>query len=434
MVSEVGLNSRTVMATQLKPPAGLNLEGNVSRNWREFKRGWELFAIAAGITEKPAEVHVATFLHVAGQSAQGVHDTFTYGDGEDKNNIRTVIAKFQAYCEPKKNITVARYKFNSRCQKAEETFIDYLAAVNTLVNDCEVGSLRDELVRDRIVCGILNEKVRETLLRVDELTLQAAVDTCIAAEISAEQLRAITLCNAQPEPATSDVHEVKKQCQRCTYYHVAGRCPAIGKSCLRCQKKDHFARACKAQLKYEQRNEASSEDYRQSADGSKPTRELEKRGQRTVKLVEIEEDDEISLSKTPYTIDSIEANIDSISPEWTHNCVVNGEIVQFKLDTGSQVDIIPESVCKKLNHKVEESPVKLRSYSDHTITPIGQTNVEINTGKCRITATFQVVRGQKAPLLGKDTCEKTGLLKRVYNVSSDASSTVKSAKAQMDTN
>ena len=153
-----------------------------------------------------------------------------------------------------------------------------------------------------------------------------------------------------------------------------------------------------------------------------------------MKLVEIEEDDEISLSQTPYTIDSIEANIDSISPEWTHNCVVKGEIVQFKLDTGSQVDILPESVCKKLNLKVEESPVKLRSYSDHTITPIGQTNVEINTGKCRIAATFQVVRGQKAPLLGKDTCEKTGLLKRVYNVSSDASSTVKSAKAQMDIN
>ena len=49
---------------------------------------------------------------------------------------------------------------------------------------CEFGELKDSLIRDRIVCGIRNDTVRARLLRERELTLQSAIDICMAAEVS----------------------------------------------------------------------------------------------------------------------------------------------------------------------------------------------------------------------------------------------------------
>ena len=65
-----------------------------------------------------------------------------------------VIAKFEAYCEPEKNITVSKYLFNSRQQKDKESFTDYhhyLTALHTLVKDCALtADLSDEFLPDRI--------------------------------------------------------------------------------------------------------------------------------------------------------------------------------------------------------------------------------------------------------------------------------------------
>ena len=110
------------------------------------------------MNKKDGCVRVATFLHVAGQTAQQVFDTFTFDDPDDKGKIGPVIERFQGYCEPKKNITVSRYLFNSRAQKTNEKFTDYLTALKTLVKDCEFCDLKDDFLRDRIVCGVKDEK------------------------------------------------------------------------------------------------------------------------------------------------------------------------------------------------------------------------------------------------------------------------------------
>ena len=77
-----------------------------------------------------------------------------------------------------------RYRFNSRNQRETETFSTYLTALRELVKDCEYGDLESDLLRDRIVCGIRDEKVRERLLRTPDLKLKGATDICVAAEES----------------------------------------------------------------------------------------------------------------------------------------------------------------------------------------------------------------------------------------------------------
>ena len=53
---------------------------------------------------------------------------------------------------------------------------------------CEFITLRDSLIKDRIVLGIISQRVRERLLHEDDLTLQKAMQICPAAEPTERQL------------------------------------------------------------------------------------------------------------------------------------------------------------------------------------------------------------------------------------------------------
>ena len=90
-------------------------------------------------------------------------------------------------------------------QRPGEGFESYYTELRNTVKDCEFGSLEENLVRDRLVCGIIDEIVREKLLQVEDLTLEKCVNMCRLFESSAKQLR--TLGSSQPEP---DVHALRK--------------------------------------------------------------------------------------------------------------------------------------------------------------------------------------------------------------------------------
>ena len=61
--------------------------------------------------------------------------------------------------------------------------------LRTLASTCEFNDLKDGLIRDRIVCGIRNEALRERLLRIADLSLEKATDSCRASEQSKQHLK-----------------------------------------------------------------------------------------------------------------------------------------------------------------------------------------------------------------------------------------------------
>jgi hypothetical protein len=86
------------------------------------------------------------------------------------------MAKFEEYFVPSQNVTFERYMFFSHDQKQGVSFAQYLAELNTLTKVCEFENLKDSLVKDRIVCGILDNGLKERLLREQDLTLDKAVN------------------------------------------------------------------------------------------------------------------------------------------------------------------------------------------------------------------------------------------------------------------
>ena len=61
-----------------KPPEPLNLEDKSHRgeNWRQFKRDWHFYEVAAEIDKKDGNIRVAHLLNVIGKEAQDMFETF----------------------------------------------------------------------------------------------------------------------------------------------------------------------------------------------------------------------------------------------------------------------------------------------------------------------------------------------------------------------
>ena len=73
---------------------------------------------------------------------------------EDRDKYAIIIAKFDAFFQVRKNVIFERAKFNRRNQKEGESAEQYITALYSLVETYEYGTLKVEMLRDRIVVGI----------------------------------------------------------------------------------------------------------------------------------------------------------------------------------------------------------------------------------------------------------------------------------------
>ena len=163
-----------------------------------------------------------------------------------------------------------------------QSFDAYLTELRVQAKRCAYGTLQDELIRDRLVVGIRDDKVRSRLLREPELTLQKCIDIAHAAEIAQKQMQEIkdetnTVHDVRPTYRTStdndrSRHESQERrkskltrmpdCKYCGTQHAFRKeiCPAYPKICSSCGKNNHFARVCQSSKKIHAANIASNPD------------------------------------------------------------------------------------------------------------------------------------------------------------------------------
>ena len=109
------------MANALRNPEVLSFEGNCAENWRVFELEYDIYVKA---THPKAEANTRAYilLNLSGNDAIGRARSFTYAQGESKEDPACLKANVKALCEPKKNITMLRHRFNKRNQKQMRHF------------------------------------------------------------------------------------------------------------------------------------------------------------------------------------------------------------------------------------------------------------------------------------------------------------------------
>ena len=94
---------------------------------------------------------------------------------------------------------------------------------------CDFGALQDEVIRDRLVCGINSDSVRTMLLRECELTLAKAIKICQINELTEQHTRTLAAAPRTSTMSVDAVHRGKRGYRpgHTTRYH------AISCSCAR---------------------------------------------------------------------------------------------------------------------------------------------------------------------------------------------------------
>lgn len=396
---------------EVRLPSVLKLDGNLSENWKRFKAQFENYMIAAGIDDKSSKVKTATLLNIAGDEAYSLFETLNIAD-EDKGKYDVVVAAFEKYCTPQKNIIYERFVFYKRQQLEGEKFDHFFTDIKKLAKSCEFGDQENSLIRDRIVLGVHNSELQEVLVRSAEAELEKIVTKCRLFEMNSEQTKEI-----QQNGHGSSVYEINgknqwnkrmqqqqqqiavnskksknadssgkiKNCSYCGYEHKKGACPAYGKRCKSCNRMNHFSNCCR----------------------NRNVNEID------TDLELVENCDEMQI----YSLELIN-EIHKVKSWFSEFCVENVKI-NFKLDTGSHVNILPLVDLKKMNidfnANLKETKVILEAFGGFKLKPIGMINLVCCHGNLMKKFNFIVLDGDVKPILGLEGCVELGLIKRLEN-------------------
>jgi hypothetical protein len=84
-----------------------------------------------------------------------------------------------------------QFKFHTRSRKQNETVVEFVSGLRAIAKDCNFGT-REQLelmLRDRLVCGIANEKIQSKLLSEKTLTYANALSMAQSMEIAQKNVR-----------------------------------------------------------------------------------------------------------------------------------------------------------------------------------------------------------------------------------------------------
>jgi hypothetical protein len=183
------------MDLAVRKPDELEFVGNVSENYKKYVMQFDIYidCLPETVTDKQKAM---LFLNLAGTEAMQREKSFTYKEaipavpaangnpaipevpGESRYCLKDLKAKFLEICEPRCNVIMERHAFNSRRQEPGESFNTFYSDLRVLAQTCAFDDLRDDLIRDRIVMAISDDKLRKLLLRESDLTLSRAVTLC----------------------------------------------------------------------------------------------------------------------------------------------------------------------------------------------------------------------------------------------------------------
>ena len=142
------------------------------------------------LDKQPSTLRITAHLSlVSGPDALEIHTLLPFSSDDERENMDKVLELWQNYCIGRTNVIYERYKFKNRSQEANESIDAYTTSLCTLAGTCEFGPLKDDLIRDRLVCDIRDSGQRKKLLLEPKLTLEKYLDGSRAAEANKLQVQ-----------------------------------------------------------------------------------------------------------------------------------------------------------------------------------------------------------------------------------------------------
>ena len=102
--------------SNLPPPKALIFDDNLATAWKSWKTAWQRYEIATGVHKQEGIVCVSTLPSIIDEDGIKAHNTFTWNEDENADNISQVLKKFDEFFPPRTQVIYERFRFNNRNQ------------------------------------------------------------------------------------------------------------------------------------------------------------------------------------------------------------------------------------------------------------------------------------------------------------------------------
>ena len=218
-------------------------------DWKTYVERLEQYFAANDVTA--AGKKRAILLSACGASTyQLIRSLLSPATPNDKS-FAEIVAVMRDHYHPRPSIIVQRYTFNSRSRKEGESIAMYVAALKKLSTECEYGDSLNEMIRDRLVCGVNDGRIQRRLLAEPDLTFKKAMDIAQAMEAADKNVREIQGSAAQGQYVHAlrkgyDKPQYAKECRHCGKRNHKEKDRRLKDAkCFKCRKKGHIAAVCK---------------------------------------------------------------------------------------------------------------------------------------------------------------------------------------------
>ena len=399
----------------IRPPAPVNLDSNPADSWRLFRQKWQNYATITQLQMQPAEYQVALFLHTIGDAALQIYNGFTFDTDDDSRSVADILAKFDNFAVGEINECYERFVFHNRNQQQNEPFEQFLTSIRVLVKSCNFcDACRSSTLRDRIILGVIDRDVQETLLKERNISLERTIDICRAAENAKSQSKAIRPAevntidksrnverrNNAPwrrnQQRQHDPHNPQANSPGCHYcggkHQSYETCPAKGHNCNFCLKPNHFEKVCRRKKQADRQVRHIDEDARNSS----------------------EEEYAWAICNSPKNKAARKSPMTAI--------LINNINAKMMIDTGASVNVMDEATYDKIHR-----PTLMRHRGPRIMPYGGGTSLNV-LGVCDVTLEskssiqchrFHVIKGAHGSLIGFTAAQELGLVNIVNKISSD---------------
>ncbi|XP_053380302.1 uncharacterized protein K02A2.6-like [Mercenaria mercenaria] len=353
-------------------------EPAVDTRWKKWCQRLENLLIGLDITNEKRKR--ALLLHYAGEEVNDIFDTLS----ETGDDYKTALLKLTEYFAPKKCTEYEVYKFRQAKQESSETIDTYHTRLRQLCENCEFAE-KDKEIKSQIIQGCQSTRLRRKALKQD-ITLDELIQEARALELSdkhaseiehgtSESANKVTKRKFTPKKITANKPNVKqkqRKCRNCGFeYPHKTKCPAQGKECLYCHKKNHFESVCRSKT-MKSRKTHNLNDYSSSDDS--------------------DQSDNYAFGLT----------VNAMSRRPYVSALVNGHNVKFLIDTGSSVNVLDQETYNKMNPKpkLQKPNLKVFAYgTDSHVKLLGKFVTTVETKQKYTTAEILVTEGKSGNLL-----------------------------------
>jgi len=117
----------------------MDMTGDLVSNWEFFRDSWKNYATATTLADKDKNIVAAMLLSIMGKECLHVCRNLPM-TADERQDADVILTKLRGCFILKRNKIYECHVFNSRSQKADESFYQFLTAFRKLAATCEFGT------------------------------------------------------------------------------------------------------------------------------------------------------------------------------------------------------------------------------------------------------------------------------------------------------